>query len=78
MGARESELLDYERSEVIRQSLQDVKKNAIAQQITRVSPKKLYSGVKSKVAANRRSIERAKKIVTYSNYFRAQENEREE
>ena len=30
MGARESELLDYERSEVIRQSLQDVKKNAIA------------------------------------------------
>ena len=43
-----------------------------------MSSKKLYSGVKSKVAGNRRSIERAKKVATYSNYFRAQEAINEE
>ena len=51
-GAGKDEIEEYKRFELIRQSIQDVKRNAIANQVARVSPKKLYSGVKSKVAGN--------------------------
>lgn len=37
---------------VIRNSIQDVKKKAIQNQVARVSPKKLYNNVKSKVGGN--------------------------
>lgn len=43
---------EYRRMDLLRTSIREVKKNAIANQVARVSPKKLYSGVKSKVAAN--------------------------
>ena len=43
---------EYKRMDLLRTSIREVKKNAIANQVARVSPKKLYSGVKSKVAAN--------------------------
>lgn len=42
----------YQKMEVLRSSIREVKRNAIANQVARVSPKKLYSGVKSKVASN--------------------------
>jgi hypothetical protein len=51
-GAGKDEIEEYQRFELIRQSIQDVKRNAIANQVARVSPQKLYSGVKSKVAGN--------------------------
>ena len=45
----------YQKMELLRSSIREVRKNAIANQVARVSPKKLYSGVKSKVASNMRT-----------------------
>jgi hypothetical protein len=58
-GAHQDELEEYKRVELIRQSIKDVKKNAIANQVARISPKKLYSGVKSKIAGNLKSSQRS-------------------
>ena len=52
---------EYKRMDLLRTSIREVKKNAIANQVARVSPKKLYSGVKSKVAANMRTQKSSKK-----------------
>ena len=52
---------EYKRMDLLRTSIREVKKNAIANQVARVSPKKLYSGVKSKVAANMKTLKSSKK-----------------
>ena len=43
---------EFQKMELVRSSIREVKKNAIANEIARMSPRKLYSGVKSKVASN--------------------------
>ena len=52
---------EYRRTEVIRTAIEGVRKNAAVNQVTRLSPKKIYSGVKSKVAGNVKSIKKTQK-----------------
>lgn len=56
--------------DIVQNSLYGVQDNARVQQMARNSPKKVYSGVKSKVAGNMRSI---KKSQTRTLVKRAQE-----
>lgn len=41
--------------------MRGVRKTAAVREVTRVSPQKIYGGVKSKVAGNMKSINRANK-----------------
>jgi hypothetical protein len=52
---------DFLKAEVIRRGIQDVRERAKRQEDMRVSPNRYYSGVKSKVAGNMKSLEKAKK-----------------
>jgi hypothetical protein len=50
---------EYKQSEILRSAIQGVKKTAAINEATRISPKKLYSAVRSRVAANIRSQKKA-------------------
>ena len=46
---------EYAKTEIIRKSVSDVKKRAAVERERRESPRKTYSGVKSKIAGNMKS-----------------------
>ena len=58
-GIRDSDVQDYERTEILRKTIQDIRTTATQYQVVRTSPKKLYSNVKSKVAGNIKSIKKS-------------------
>ena len=58
-GVREEDVHDYQKTEVIRAAIKGVKKNASINEAARLNPKLLYSGVKSKVAGNKKSINKS-------------------
>lgn len=62
-GVKDEDIAEYEKSEIIRKAIRDVKKNAAVKEVTRLSPKRLYSGVKSKVGGNMRSIRKSQNRV---------------
>ena len=60
-GIKQEDVDEYQKTEVIRSAIAGVRKNAAAHQVTRLSPKKMYAGVKSKIAGNVRSIKKTQK-----------------
>jgi len=60
-GIREEDVEDYRKTEVLRSAIDGVRKTAAVHQVTRTSPKKIYSGVKSKVSGNIKSIKKSQK-----------------
>ena len=78
-GVREDDVAEYERNEILRRAISGVKKNAAVYEAARLSPKKIYSGVKSKVAGNIRSINKSKQRTAAQAYAkRRQEEEQQE
>ncbi len=59
-GVTEEHVEEYKKHEVIRSALAGVKRTADIHAATRASPQKLYSAVKSKVAANVKTINKTK------------------
>ena len=59
-GVQEDDVEEYKKTEVLRNAMQGVRNNAMVNEVARVSPKKLYGQVKSRVAGNMRSIKKAK------------------
>ena len=55
------DLEEYKKTEILRKSVNDVKARAQATAERRQSPRKTYSGVKSKIAGNMKSQKKAKK-----------------
>ena len=51
----DNDLDEYARTELLRKSVNDVKARAAANEARRQSPRKTYSGVKSKIAGNMKS-----------------------
>lgn len=51
-GLRKSELVNISQTEILRKSIADVKRKSNIQNVVRQSPRRVYSGVKSKVAGN--------------------------
>lgn len=60
-GVQDYDLRKYEQTEILRQSMKEVRSKANVTEAARHSPKKVYSGVKSKIAGNMRSITRTNK-----------------
>ena len=58
-GVRDEDIVEYEKTEILRRAREQVQRIATKNQITRLSPTRLYSGVKSKVAANLQSQRKA-------------------
>ena len=52
---------EYQKTEIIRKSVTDVKMRAENERVRRESPRKTYANVKSKVAGNMKSQKKAKK-----------------
>lgn len=50
---------EYRQTEVIRSAIAGVRKTAAVHQVARLNPKALYSGVKSKIAGNVKSIKKS-------------------
>ena len=61
-NVQDEDLEQYAQTELIRKSVQDVKMRAKIDKERRQSPRKTYSGVKSKVAGNMKSQKKAKKM----------------
>ncbi len=57
----EQDVNDYLKAEVIRRGIQDVRERAKKQEDVRLSPTRVYRTIKSKVAGNMKSLDRAKK-----------------
>jgi hypothetical protein len=57
----DKQIQEYKDTELLRRSVTDVKMRAATDAARRKSPDKSYSGVKSKVAGNMKSIKKAKK-----------------
>lgn len=55
------EVDEYQKTEIIRKSVMDVKERAAVERERRTSPHKTYANVKSKVAGNLKSQKMAKK-----------------
>ena len=55
------DISEYQKTEIIRKSIADVKKRAAAAEFIRKSPEKVYSHVKSRIAGNMKSLKKAKK-----------------
>ena len=78
-GIREEDVEEYKKTEVLRSAIQGVRKTAAVHQVARQSPKKLYSGVKSKVGGNIKSIKKTqKRAVVTSALARMREEQQEE
>ena len=60
-GIQDYHVEEYQKTEVIRNAINEVTKHAIVKDITRKSPEKVYRGVKSKVNANHKSIKKVQK-----------------
>ena len=60
-GIKEEHVQEYQKTEIIRNAIQGVRSHAAVNEVARTSPKKLYSGVRSKVAGNVKSIKKSQK-----------------
>ncbi len=49
-GVQEDDVEEYKNTEVLRNAMQGVRNNALVNEAARISPKKLYGQVKSRVA----------------------------
>ena len=58
-GVEPGYIARYKETDVIRQAVRGVKQTADVHEATRANPRKVYSGAKSKVAGNIRSVNRA-------------------
>jgi hypothetical protein len=58
-GVRPEDVEEYRKTEILRRAREEVQRIATKNSITRLSPKRLYSGVKSKVAGNLASQKKA-------------------
>lgn len=66
-GIEEEHVKEYQRLEVLRQSINKVKKDAAVNHGLRKNPKSLYGNVKSKVSANIKTVNKTnKKRINYS------------
>ena len=55
------DISEYQKTEIIRKSIADVKKRAAAAEFIRKSPEKVYAHVKSRIAGNMKAQKKAKK-----------------
>ena len=60
-GMNEDYIEEYKKGEVIRNAIAGVRKTAAVNEAARLSPKKLYGGVRSKIAGNVKSIKKTQK-----------------
>jgi len=60
-GVTQQELETYSKNEVIKRCIGDVRERADHQKEVRMSPRKFYGGVKSKVAGNMNTINNSRK-----------------
>jgi len=58
-GVKQDYIQKYKETDVIRQAVRGVQFTADVHEATRANPRKVYSGAKSKVAGNIRSVNRA-------------------
>lgn len=59
----------YQKTEILRQSINDVQRESKVQKVARQSPAKLYTNVKSKVAGNLRSQRKSKAQLKGGSYL---------
>ena len=57
----QQDISEYQKTEIIRKSIADVKKRAAAAEFIRKSPEKVYAHVKSRIAGNMKAQKKAKK-----------------
>ena len=74
-GIREEDVTEYQKAEILRQSIADVKARAAVQADKRLSPRKYYGNVKSKVSTNLKSQKSAKKRAMKVAIEQAQQDE---